>query len=178
MPNVWKAAPGDIGEHPYLGGEPPLFPGIRVAAMRFDQVKFVANDVERLIAFYVEALDCSVARGPVEVNDPEIIGAIGAPPGSRITLAMLSLPGPEEGVVLELYSIAGDDALVWPYSPGQGQIAFQVDDVDAVVVRAISSGGSRLGEVADWQTPWGSTARFVYLRDPEGNIVDVWSRAT
>jgi hypothetical protein len=40
----------------------------------------------------------------------------------------------------------------------------------------IAAGGNRLGEVAEREGPSGATARFVYMRDPEGNIIDLCAR--
>ncbi len=89
-------------------------------------------------------------------------------------MALLDLPG-EKRARLELYTVLG--AGTWPYSWGQGQISIQVEDVDVVVDRVLAAGGSTLGEVADWRGPTGMVARLVFVRDPEGNLVDVYGPA-
>lgn len=142
-------------------------------AVRFHHVKLLARDIERLVDFYQEALGCELLKPIRDVEDAAVSKAIGV--DGLLRLAQLSLPGQEEGgVLLEIYTIDGesDD---WTYRPGQGQICFVVDDVHSAAERVVGAGGSTLGEISDWVTPAG-TFRFVFLRDPEGNIIDVVCR--
>lgn len=144
--------------------------------MRFDQVKFLARDIEALSAFYREALQC-VTVVPEQTTDGAVARAVGVP-DAEVTLSILRLPGRgDRGPVLELYSVTGYVPDDWDLRPGQGQLAFEVDDLEASVGKVVAAGGSTLGEVIEWQGPSGTTARFVYLRDPEGNIVDLWQKA-
>ena len=53
-----------------------------------------------------------------------------------------------------------------------GHIAFLVDNVEAVLKKLISSGGTKLGEVARKDFAKG-TLIFTYARDPEGNIIEL-----
>jgi catechol 2,3-dioxygenase-like lactoylglutathione lyase family enzyme len=144
--------------------------------MRFDHVKFAAWDVGRLVRFYREALGCPVLLEPFETADDALITAIGASPGSGWRMAVLGLPG-EGGGRLELYSVTGLGSSSWPFLPGQGQISIEVDDVDGVAELILAAGGSELGEIADWRGPSGRVARLVFLRDPEGNLIDVYGAA-
>ena len=54
---------------------------------------------------------------------------------------------------------------------GLAHIAFEVDDVAAVLQRLLDEDGSRLGGVVTAQYPCGLTATFVYARDIEGHIM-------
>ena len=146
--------------------------------MRFDQVKLVSSDVAALAAFYTEALGCCLLFGPATLVDADLTRGIGAPPGP-VTLAMLGFADHQTGSpILEIYSIDGDEAVDWPFRPGQGHLAFEVDDVHVSVEHLLDAGATMLGDVVDWRGPSGSLGRFAYLRDPEGNIVDVWGRLT
>ena len=143
--------------------------------MRFDQTKFLADDVDLLADFYVEALDCEVVVGTREV-EAAVSRAVGAP-DATVTLNVLRLPGRgDHGPVLELYSLDGSRPEGWEYRAGQGQIAFEVDDLEEGIGRVVANGGTTLGEVVEWTGPSGAVARFVYLRDPEGNIIDLFQR--
>ena len=143
--------------------------------MRFDQTKFLANDVAALSRFYIDALDCEVVVDPQEV-EKAVSRAVGVPEAT-ITLSILRLPGRgDHGPVLELYSLEGARPDDWDYTPGQGQIAFEVEDLEAAIGRVIAAGGTPLGEVVEWTGPSGAIARFVYLRDPEGNVIDLFVR--
>lgn len=145
--------------------------------MRFDHVKVVARDVARLAEFYERAVGCHPLTPVMELSDHALTRGLGAP-GAVVRVVWLGMPGYEEGgPALELYRVVGGTGEPeWAYRPGQGQLSFQVDDVESTMEEVIAAGGSLLGEMADWETPSGNRARFVYLRDPEGNIVDLWSR--
>jgi len=143
--------------------------------MRFDQVKIFAGDVHSLAAFYQEALDCDLLEPVADFDDEQLGRAVGAP-GKRIRLGFLSLPGREEGPILELYEFPDSDEPHWPFQPGQGHLAFEVDDVQEAADRVIEEGGSYLGEIASWRAPSGNLSTFVFMRDPEGNLVDLWAR--
>lgn len=143
--------------------------------MRFDQVKILTRDLEPLLRFYQEALGCELVIPPL-VTEDVVSRGVGVP-GATVTLSALRLPGRgDRGPVLELYSVDGVVSDDWDFRPGNGQLAFQVDDLDAAIDKVLAAGGTQLGEVVEWQGPSGATARFVYLRDPEGNIVDLYSR--
>lgn len=143
--------------------------------MRFDQVKILARDLEALASFYIEALECVVVV-PEQSTDHVAARGVGVPE-AEVRLAVLRLPGRgDHGPVLELYSVVGELPDGWDYLPGQGQLAFEVTDLENAIGRVISAGGSKLGEVVEWEAPSGAVARFVYMRDPEGNIIDLWSR--
>ena len=144
--------------------------------MRFDQVKIFARDVRSLAAFYRDALECELLQPVRDFADDGLGRAFGAP-GRRIRLGFLGLPGSEGGPILELYEFPEWDATDWPYRPGQGHLAFGVDDVEEAAKRVVDEGGSYLGEIATWTAPSGNLATFVCMRDPEGNLVDLWTRA-
>jgi len=142
--------------------------------MRFAQIKLTARDPAALAGFYVDALGCEVLLGPTPVQGAVSQGA-GAP-GSVLELTILALPGDHDPApTLELYRFLENPPDAWPYAVGSGQIAFYVDDVEAAATAVVAAGGTVLGEVVDWIAPFDTVARFVYLQDPEGNLVDVWT---
>lgn len=146
-----------------------------VGKVRFDQTKFLARDPGSLAGFYEDALGCVTVVPLQEVPDDAVPRAFGVPDAS-ISLTVLRLPGRgDRGPVLELYSVTGERPREWHYQPGQGQIAFEVDDLESSIAAVLSAGGAMLGEVVEWEGPSGTVARFVLLRDPEGNVVDLWT---
>ncbi|KAF5035123.1 hypothetical protein DSECCO2_588910 [anaerobic digester metagenome] len=58
-------------------------------------------------------------------------------------------------------------------TPGFSHIAFLVDDVDAVSEAVLAAGGAAVGETAKRDVPGVGRLSFRYLRDPEGNILEV-----
>lgn len=148
-----------------------------VPSVRFDQVKFLARDPEALASFYEEALDC-VTVVPLQELEDDAVARVTGVPDADIQLTVLRLPGRgEHGPVLELYSVSGDRPSDWHYQPGQGQIAFEVEDLETAMGRVGGAGGNKLGDLVEWEAPSGARARFVYMQDPEGNIIDLWSKA-
>ena len=138
-------------------------------------MKFLCSDVEGLAVFYQEALDCVVVV-PALTTDEVVSRGVGVP-DATVTLSTLRLPGRgDRGPVLELYSVDGAVPEEWNYHPGCGQIALEVDDLELAIGRVIAAGGDKLGEVVEWEGPSGASARFVNMRDPEGNIIDLYSR--
>lgn len=145
-------------------------------SVRFDQVKFIARDPQALADFYEKALGCETVVPLLSVDDDAVARALGVP-GADVALTVLRLPGRgEHGPVLELYSVDGETPTDWHYQPGQGQLAFEVDDLESAMGRVGGAGGNKLGDVVEWEAPSGASARFVYMRDPEDNIIDLWSK--
>lgn len=148
-----------------------------VPSVRFDQVKFLARDPEALASFYEQALGCEIVVPLQELEDDAVARATGVP-DAEIQLTVLRLPGRgEHGPVLEVYSVNGDRPSDWHYQPGQGQLAFEVEDLETAMGRVGGAGGKKLGDLVEWEAPSGARARFVYMQDPEGNIIDLWSKA-
>lgn len=145
--------------------------------VRFDQIKILARDPSALAKFYEDALDCVTVVPLQDLEDDAVARAAGVP-DADVKLTVLRLPGRgEHGPVLELYSVSGGRPEDWHYQPGQGQLAFEVDDLEKAMGRVGGAGGNKLGDLVEWEAPEGATARFVYMRDPEGNIIDLWSKA-
>lgn len=124
-----------------------------------------ASDLDRLVAFYIDALDCRLLVPPTQIPEPVSLGAGSA--GETVQIAVLGLPGFEDGPTLELIRI-GDHGEV-----GQGLLTFYVDDVHEAAERVVGAGGAYKGEIVDIGGPGGRTSRFVFMTDPEGNVVDL-----
>lgn len=145
--------------------------------VRFDQVKILARDPEALASFYEEALGCVTVVPLQDLEDDAVARAAGVP-DTEVKLTVLRLPGRgEHGPVLELYSVSGKRPKDWHYQPGQGQLAFEVEDLESAMGRVGGAGGKKLGDLVEWEAPSGARARFVYMQDPEGNIIDLWNKA-
>ncbi len=57
----------------------------------------------------------------------------------------------------------------------QGHIAFEVEDVETILKTALSNDAGLLGEVTEKKIENVGILKFVYFRDPEGNIVEIQS---
>jgi predicted enzyme related to lactoylglutathione lyase len=56
-----------------------------------------------------------------------------------------------------------------------GHIAFSVDDVLEARRAVLAAGGDAVGEAVTLQTDTGARVTWCYVKDPEGNIVELQS---
>jgi 2-hydroxychromene-2-carboxylate isomerase/predicted enzyme related to lactoylglutathione lyase len=124
----------------------------RVRAL--SHLRLIVTDLEAAIAFYRELIDAE----PV-VRVPGIYAEFDTP-GARLALvsdatmgAVVGRPAPRAG-----------DAVV---------VCLRVDDVDAAAQRHKARGGALVREPHD-QPSW--VQRVAHLRDPAGNLVELWTR--
>ena len=97
-------------------------------------------------------------------------------PNAEVYAAWLSLPG-IDGPFLEIFEYKdADDRPTPPVNqPGYGHISFEVEDIHATYDAVMVAGGMPLGKVTDFgsaETPF----LYVYVRDPEGNVVELEQR--
>ncbi len=144
---------------------------------RYVHTNIIAEDAERLIAFYKKVFRC---RSISETRDlrgvwlEKLTGVSGA----HIRGEHLVLPGYEERLpTLEIFSYDQMKEGVVPEinRPGIVHLAFEVDNVRETLSEVISNGGSAVGEVITAEYPEGFEGTFVYARDPEGNILELQS---
>ena len=56
-------------------------------------------------------------------------------------------------------------------------LTFYVDDVASAAQRVVAAGGRHLGEIIEFEGPNGGEFRFVFMTDPDGNVVDLFQSA-
>ncbi|HVX52884.1 VOC family protein [Nocardioides sp.] len=139
---------------------------------RFDHVGITVADLDAMTAFF-EALGLQ-AEGRMFVEGEFLDTVIGTA-GARTEIVMLRPPG--GGTVLELSSFVRPDHL--PGSPaapanelGLRNVAFEVDDLQAILDRLEAEGYRLVGGVGEYESAW----RMAYVRGPEGVIVSLAER--
>lgn len=148
---------------------------------RYVHSNLVALDWRRIAAFYVEVFGCRPSGPERDLQGPWV-DRLTALPGARITGVHLLLPGHgEEGPTLEIFAYAPAAAAGGPAPvsrPGLGHLAFQVEDVEAALAEVLARGGSAVGEVIHRDYPALGRLTAVYVRDPEGNAIELqrWER--
>lgn len=139
---------------------------------RFDHVGITVADLDAATTFFV-GLGLEV-EGRM-VMEGEFVDTVIGIPDSRSQIVMLRPP--DGGTGLELSSFVRPDHE--PGSPaamstelGLRNVAFQVDDLPAIVDRLAADGYGLVGGIGQYENMW----RMAYVRGPEGIIVALAER--
>lgn len=134
-----------------------------------------------MAAFYIDVFDCVAVPSMRDMSGEWLEKGTGVR-NARLRGIHLRLPGyAENGPTIEVFSYG--EMLEKAGEPranrkGFGHLAFEVDDVNAMVRRVIRHGGKMLGHVSTTKVEGVGTLIFAYTTDPEDNIVEVlrWER--
>ena len=147
---------------------------------RFVHTNVIARDWRRLSEFYQEIFGCKPVPPERKLSGQWLQKGTGVA-GVEIRGVHLRLPGyGEEGPTLEIFQYnqqeTGLEAAV--NRPGFGHIAFVVEDVAAARDAVIAAGGGTVGELVTAEIPGAGNITFVYVTDPEGNVIELqkWER--
>jgi catechol 2,3-dioxygenase-like lactoylglutathione lyase family enzyme len=157
-----------------VSAAPPAVP-----SARFAHVNLVAQDWERLAAFYERVFGCTRVPPERDLSGDWLEAGTGVK-GARIRGMHLRLPGYGSGApTLEIFSYSSElDALPTAANrPGWGHVAFAVEDVAAVRQAVLDAGGRALGELISTEIEGAGAITFAYVADPEGNVIELqrWS---
>ncbi|MFG1842576.1 VOC family protein [Micromonospora sp. NPDC049175] len=135
---------------------------------RMDNVLIVVDDLDAVIAFFVELGMELEGRGPVEGRWVErVIGLHDV----RQEVAMLRTPDGHGKVELAMFhtpeAIRAEPTDAPANTLGIRRIMFAVDDVEDVVARLRTHGAELVGELTEYENIF----RLCYVRGPEGIIV-------
>jgi len=139
---------------------------------RFDHIGITVADLDAVTAFFV-GLGLEV-EGRTFVEG-EFLDTVCGIPDSRTEIVMLRPP--DGGTRLELATFVRPDST--PGSPdamanelGLRNVAFEVDDLQAILDRLATDGYGLVGGVGEYEHVW----RMAYVRGPEGIIVSLSER--
>jgi len=139
-----------------------------VAIQRMDNVLIVVEDIDAVIAFFVELGMELEGRGPVEGRWVERVIALD---DVRQEVAMLRVPGGPGRIELAMFhtpeAVRSEPAEAPANTLGIRRVMFAVDDIDDVVARLRARGAELVGAVE----PYENIFRLCYVRGPEGIIV-------
>lgn len=145
--------------------------------MKFVHTNIAANDWRKLAQFYIDVFGCELKLPVRDLKGDWLDKATGLK-NAHLKGAHLILPGyGEDGPTLEIftYSQTLPSTESQANKKGFAHIAFAVDDVAAVFKKALENGGTTLGEVTRKKIDGVGLLTLVYLKDPEGNIVEIQS---
>lgn len=143
--------------------------------IRYAHTNIIAKDWRKLVDFYIAVFHCQPV--PPERNQSGDWLEKGTGVKNAALEGMhLRLPGyGNEGPTLEIYSYAE----MIPQSPstanrqGLGHLAFEVEDLEVCLQKALENGGHKHGEISQTTVEGVGTIHFIYIADPEGNIIEL-----
>lgn len=151
-----------------------------ISGVKYGHTNLIAQDWRSLARFYEEHFGCVPVPPERDFGGHDLERGTGIP-GAQLRGAHLRLPGHgTEGPTLEIfnYNILEDKPGVAVNRPGFGHIAFVVDDVAAARETVLGAGGQSVGEIVTLTNAAGMNLTWVYVTDPEGNVLELQSRPT
>jgi catechol 2,3-dioxygenase-like lactoylglutathione lyase family enzyme len=135
---------------------------------RMDNVLIVVDDLDAVIAFFVELGMELEGRGPIEGRWVEHVIGID---DVRQDVAMLRTPDGHGRIELAMFhtpkAIRAEPQDAPTNTLGIRRVMFAVDDVEDVVARLRAHGAELVGELAQYEDIY----RLCYVRGPEGIVV-------
>ncbi len=139
-----------------------------MAIKRMDNVLFVVEDLDAVIAFFVELGMELEGKGPLDWSGAErVIGLENV----RQDVAMLRVPGGHGRVELAKFhqpkAITPEPKEAPANTLGIRRVMFAVDDIEDVIARLRAHGAELVGALEQFENIY----RLCYVRGPEGIIV-------
>ncbi len=144
-------------------------------ATRYVHTNIISADWKKLIRFYIDVFNCRPVP-PARGQSGEWLSRGTGVMDAALQGMHLRLPGyGEEGPTLEIYQYSRMEEKPEPAAnrKGYGHIAFQVDDVRAVLGKILAHGGMAIGEVVTKELEGMGIITFTYAADPEGNLIEL-----
>ena len=145
--------------------------------MRFAHTNIVAKDWKHLSEFYIKVFGC-VKKLPERSLSGDWLDQATGLRNARLAGIHLLLPGHgTSGPTLEIFTYEDmcESDFAMANSTGYSHIAFEVEDIESTLKFALNNGAELLGRVTEKSIENVGTIKFVYFRDPEGNIIEIQS---
>lgn len=145
--------------------------------MRFVHTNIVAKDWRKLSQFYINVFNCKPKLPERNLSGNWLDKGTGLNQ-AKLQGIHLILPGYEDHFpTLEIftYEPTEDQPNTMPNFKGFSHIAFEVEDIQNILEKALENGASMLGQVVNKKIEGVGILYFVYFRDPEGNIIEIQS---
>lgn len=137
----------------------------------FDHTSFTVPSIDAALAFWRDALGFAVASD--SLREGPFLGAVVGVAGARARIAHLHGHGQHMEFVQYLEPL-GRAAPPEPNDACAGHVAFVSDAIEADTARLIAAGASFQGRVTTVTSGPYAGAAAVYLRDPNGVIVELY----
>lgn len=142
---------------------------------RYKHTNLIARDWRALASFYQEVFGCVPVLPERHLSGSWLDKGTGVP-DAAISGVHLRLPGHgEDGPTLEIFQYEQSEPRPATAANRQGlsHLAFEVQDVRQAQAKVLERGGSQVGEIVSSEVRGVGLLTFVYLADPEGNIIEL-----
>ena len=143
----------------------------------YKHTNIVARDWRNLSAFYEKVFGCEPVPPERNLSGEWLDKGTGVA-NAAFSGIHLRLPGwGDGGPTLEIYQYTQNRHKLPAAANREGfaHIAFEVADVRAAADSVLCNGGSCIGEIASTVVEGVGSLTFVYVADPEGNIIELQS---
>jgi catechol 2,3-dioxygenase-like lactoylglutathione lyase family enzyme len=145
--------------------------------MRYAHTNIAARNWRALADFYTQVFGCTIKPPQRNLSGEWLDRATGLI-NARLEGIHLILPGHGPNApTLEIFTYTDmrtREPLMANHT-GLTHIAFEVEDVDTTYAHALTLGATELGRPTEKTIEGVGVLKFVYLRDPEGNIIEIQS---
>ncbi len=148
--------------------------------IKYVHTNIISNNWEVLSTFYQKVFECT-AVPPIRNQSGEWLDKGTGLNNAHLKGVHLRLPGyGDQGPTLEIYQyveMKEKPETIVANRLGFGHIAFLVDNVKLMYQKVLENGGRALGEITNNQVSGVGILTFVYMADPENNIIELqnWS---
>ena len=142
---------------------------------KYKHTNIVASDWRALARFYENVFGCILVPPERNLAGEWLEEGTGVK-DARFKGAHLRLPGyGENGPTLEIYQYHRNEPRAATAANREGimHLAFEVDDVEQAAAEVLKNGGSKVGDIASSEVKGVGLLTFVYIADPEGNIIEL-----
>jgi predicted enzyme related to lactoylglutathione lyase len=144
-------------------------------AIKYVHTNIISDDWKRLAQFYQDVFDCQPVPPQRSFSESWLARATGVE-NARLEGIHLRLPGlGDSGPTLEILQYSSNEAgaISGSNCTGLRHLAFAVDDVAEMRDKVLQHGGNDLGQIVTIEISGVGQITFVYMRDPEGNIIEL-----
>ncbi len=142
---------------------------------KFVHVNIIASDWRKLAEFYMQVFGCEPVP-PERKLSGDLLEKGTDIRGAEINGIHLRLPGyGKKGPTLEIFQYSKNEQRdrVIINGEGIGHIAFRVNDIEMFSKVIQDWGGTHVGEKVTLDVEGAGMITFLYMTDPEGNIIEL-----
>jgi len=145
--------------------------------IRYAHTNIITKDWKKLSEFYETVFEC-VPVPPIRNQKGDWLSKGTGVQNAHLQGVHLRLPGyGKDSPTLEIYqySEVKEQVPAVPNQRGFGHIAFQVNNLAKYLNLALKNGATKIGELSEHDVEDVGLLRFIYIADPDGNIIELQS---